>query len=96
MKSKSVYRLVIEVGLVKFGKITGYHTWAVKLAVFATFVGYIALYAEIARWPFVVASLLSVIAGIEEILITLVLRSERTDVRSIWRAIRIRRGGDEG
>lgn len=78
------------IGLIKFGKLTGYHTWSVKIAVFVTFVGYIALYAEIASWPFVVASLLCVIAGIEEIMITLVLREERTDVRSILAALRNR------
>ena len=48
------------VGLVKFGKLTGYHTWSVKLAVFVTFVSYIALYAEIASWPFMLASFLAV------------------------------------
>ncbi|MDH3221829.1 MAG: CDP-alcohol phosphatidyltransferase family protein [Gammaproteobacteria bacterium] len=78
------------VGLVKFGKLTGYHTWSVKIAVFATFAGYVALYAEIAVWPFILASILCVIAGIEEILITLVLREERTDVRSILAALRDR------
>ncbi len=78
-------------GLVKFGKWTGYHTWTVKLAVFATFVGYFALYADISRWPFVVAAVLSVLAGIEEILITIVLREERTDVRSIVSALSYRK-----
>ena len=80
--------LPTQVGLIKFGKFSGYHTWTVKVAVLATFVGYIALYAEIAAWPFHLASLLSLIAGIEEILITLVLRKPRTDVRSLvaaWR-----------
>jgi CDP-diacylglycerol--glycerol-3-phosphate 3-phosphatidyltransferase len=84
------------VGLVKFGKLTGYHTWAVKLAVVATFVGYITLYAEIASWPFVLASLLCVIAGTEEILITLVLREERTDVRSILTALELRNKPGQG
>ena len=70
-------------GLIKFGRFTGYHTWSVKLAVFVTFFGYVSLYADIAAWPFVLASLLCVYAGIEEILITLVLPEERTDVRSI-------------
>lgn len=78
------------VGLVKFGKITGYHTWGVKIAVFVTFVGYIALYAELAAWPFMLAAVLSVFAGTEEILITFVLREERTDVRSIFAALRHR------
>ncbi len=73
-------------GLIKFGKLTGYHTWSVKLAVVATFAGYIALYMDITSWPFVLASWLCVLAGGEEILITLVLRHERTDVRSLWSA----------
>jgi len=79
------------IGLIKFGKLTGYHTWAVKLAVFVTYIGYIALYAGLASWPFVLASILCVIAGGEEILITLTLRDERTDVRSWLTAVRIRK-----
>ena len=71
------------IGLIKFREFTGYHTWSVKVAVLVTFVGYIALYAGIAQWPFMFASGLCVVAGIEEILITLVLRHERTDVRSL-------------
>jgi CDP-diacylglycerol--glycerol-3-phosphate 3-phosphatidyltransferase len=80
------------VGLVKFGRLTGYHTWSVKIAVLVTFVSYISLYAGIAQWPFVLASWLCVIAGAEEILITLVLRRERTDVRSLWAAWQQRSG----
>ena len=76
------------VGIVKFGKFTGYHTWSVKIAVLVTFVAYVALYAEIAAWPFMLASFLCVYAGMEEILITLVLREERTDVRSLKAALR--------
>jgi len=79
------------VGMIKFGKFTGYHTWSVKIAVFVTFVGYIALYTEIAAWPFMLASFLCVYAGLEEILITLVLREERTDVRSILAALRYKK-----
>jgi len=78
------------IGLIKFGKLTGYHTWSVKIAVVATFAGYIALYMDIASWPFVLASWLCVYAGTEEILITLVLRRERTDVRSLWSAWQLR------
>lgn len=78
------------IGLIKFGKMTGYHTWSVKIAVLATFIGYIALYSDVARWPFVLAACLAVIAGIEEILITIVLREEKTDVRSILAAWRSR------
>ena len=82
------------VGLVKFGKLTGYHTWAVKVAVLATFVGYVALYAELASWPFMLASILCVIAGTEEILITFILHEERTDVRSVRAAWQIKKTGN--
>lgn len=78
------------IGLIKFGKLTGYHTWSVKIAVFVTFVGYISLYSGLAAWPFKLAAILAVIAGIEEILITFTLREERTDVRSIVAALRQR------
>jgi CDP-diacylglycerol--glycerol-3-phosphate 3-phosphatidyltransferase len=78
------------VGLVKFGRLTGYHTWSVKIAVVATFAGYVALYTGIASWPFVLASWLCLFAGAEEILITLVLRRERTDLRSLRVAWRLR------
>ena len=74
------------IGLIKFREFTGYHTWSVKIAVLVTFAGYIALYADLARWPFMIASGLCVIAAVEEILITLVLRHERTDVRSLLAA----------
>jgi cardiolipin synthase len=80
------FLLPVCLGLIKFGKFTGYHTWGVKIAVLVTFAGYILLYAGIAQWPFVLASVLCVIAGAEEILITLVMRHERTDVRSLWAA----------
>jgi CDP-diacylglycerol--glycerol-3-phosphate 3-phosphatidyltransferase len=71
-------------GLIKFGRLTGYHTWSVKVAVVFTFAGYIVLYTGLADWPFVLAAWLCVLAGSEEILITLLLRHERTDVRSLW------------
>ncbi|MCP4335732.1 MAG: CDP-alcohol phosphatidyltransferase family protein [Gammaproteobacteria bacterium] len=78
------------IGLIKFGKLTGYHTWSVKIAVVTTFAGYFALYSDIASWPFMLASWLCLLSGIEEILITLVLRREHTDVRSLWSAWRLR------
>ena len=86
------FLLPAQIGIAKFGKITGYHTWSVKIAVFVTFVGYIALYAEIATWPFMLASFLCVYAGLEEILITLILPEARTDVRSIVAAWRYKKG----
>jgi cardiolipin synthase len=85
------FLLPVLIGLFKYGRLTSYHTWSVKLAVFITFAGYILLFADFISWPFKIASLLCVYAGIEEILITVVLREERADIRSIWAALRLRR-----
>jgi cardiolipin synthase (CMP-forming) len=85
--------LPVCAGLVKFGRLTSYHTWSVKIAVLATYTGYFVLYTDIAHWPFVLASWLCVIAGSEEILITLLLRRPETDVRSLVAAWRLRQRG---
>ena len=81
------FSIPVVIGLIKFRRLTSYHTWSVKIAVAVTFLGYILLFAEIAQWPFVLASLICVYAGIEEIMITLVLQHERADVRSLWAAM---------
>lgn len=85
------FSLPVGIGLIKFGCLTSYHTWSVKLAVFVTFIGYVSLFSGLADWPFVLASYLCVYAGIEEILITIVSSKERVDVRSIWAALRYER-----
>lgn len=76
--------LPVGIGLIKFRRLTSYHTWSVKVSVAMTYLGYVLLFADIAQWPFILASFLCLYAGIEEILITLVLRRERVNVRSIW------------
>ena len=83
------FLLPVLVGLIKFGRLTGYHTWSVKLAVLATFIGYLSLFSGVASGPFMLASFLCVYAGIEEILITIVLQREQVDVRSFRSALRL-------
>jgi len=90
------FLLPVWVGLIKFGRLTGYHTWSVKLAVFLTFIGYVSLFSGFASWPFALASYLCVYAGIEEILITIVMKRERVDVCSIWAALRYERAERQG
>ncbi len=76
----------VLVGLIKFRTLTSYHTWSVKVAVFVTFISYLLLFAEISNWPFRLASLLCLYAALEEILITLLMKHQRVDVRSAWAA----------
>ena len=80
--------LPVIVGLIKFRTLTSYHTWSVKVAVFITFVGYVLLFADITAWPFRVASVVCLYAGLEEILITLFMKHQRVDVRSVWSALK--------
>jgi len=78
----------VIVGLVKFRILTSYHTWSVKAAVAVTIVGYVLLFSGIEPWPFRLAALMCLYAGIEEILITLILKQQQVDVRSIWSVLK--------
>ncbi len=82
------FSIPVAIGLIKFRGLTSYHTWSVKGAVAVTFIGYVLIFAELAQWPFVLASLACVYAGIEQILITLTMNRERVNVSSIWAAMK--------
>ncbi len=82
------FTLPVLVGLIKFKSLTSYHTWTVKLAVATTMVSYVLLFADILTWPFILAALLSALAAVEEIAITLIMKQQHVDVRNVWQAIR--------
>ncbi|MDH5425489.1 MAG: CDP-alcohol phosphatidyltransferase family protein [Gammaproteobacteria bacterium] len=77
----------VIVGLIKFRTLTSYHTWSVKLAVFLTLISYIAVFTGWLRWPIYMAAAVSVIAAIEEVAITLIMKHEHADVRSFIHAL---------
>jgi len=79
------------IGYIKFHSFTSYHTWAVKLAVAITIVSYILLFTGIMDWPFRVAAAFCLYAGLEEIVITFLIRHQHIDVRSFRQALRYRR-----
>ena len=81
-------------GLVKFRAFTSYHTQSVKVAVFITFIGYLLLFTGIDSTVFKVAAVACVIAAIEEIIITLLMRHQHVDVRNIKRAWRYHQRGE--
>jgi CDP-diacylglycerol--glycerol-3-phosphate 3-phosphatidyltransferase len=84
------FSVPVLVGILKFHYLTSYHTWSVKAAVAITFFAYVLLFAGVARWPFMVAAMVCVYAGLEEILITLVMEKKRVDVRSLRSALKYR------
>lgn len=85
------FTLPVLIGLMKFGAITSYHTWSVKIAVAVTVVSYILLFAEIIDWPFRVAAVVCVYAAIEEILITLVMKHQHVDIKTYWHALQYKK-----
>jgi CDP-diacylglycerol--glycerol-3-phosphate 3-phosphatidyltransferase len=73
--------------LVAFGKfhgMTSYHTWGVKLAALAVGGSAMVLFAGGPPWLFHLAVPVSVLAAVEEIAITLVLREPQANVHSLW------------
>jgi cardiolipin synthase len=88
------FTLPVALGLMKFRTLTSYHTWAVKLAVVVTFIGYVMLFADMHNWPFRLAAAVCAYASIEEIAITLLVRQPRVDVRSLRHALKKQRSGN--
>jgi phosphatidylglycerophosphate synthase len=85
------FTLPVLAGLIKFHKLTSYHTWSVKLAVLITVVGYILLFTGLLDWPFRLAALFCLYAAIEQITITLLIKHEHVDVRTVWQALKYNR-----
>jgi len=70
-------------GYIKFRRATAYHTWLVKFAVLLTAPASVLLFLCDIATPFRIASAVSLLAGLEELAITLVLDRPRTNVRSL-------------
>jgi phosphatidylglycerophosphate synthase len=82
------YLLPAIVGYLKFRAITSYHTWIVKCAVAAIGLSLYVFFLGGPVWPFRLATVLCVLAAIEEIAITAVSTELHSDVRSLWDVLR--------
>lgn len=85
------FTLPVLVGLVKFGTLTSYHTWGVKLAVAITVIAYLLLFMQWLDWPLRFAAIFCLLAAVEQIAITLVMTQQHEDVRTIWQALQFKR-----
>ena len=85
------FTLPVLLGLVKFRTLTSYHTWSVKIAVAITIIAYLLLFSGLIEWPIKVAAVISLIAALEEMAITLIIKQEHADVRSLLQALKYRR-----
>lgn len=83
--------LPVLVGLIKFHAVVSYHTWSVKLAVLLTFIGYILLFSGINNGLFRLAAMVCLYAAAEEIIISLIIKQQRHDVKTVWQALKYTR-----
>ena len=75
-------------GVIKFRRITGYHTWLVKIASVCIAVSSLLMFIFGPAVPFRVSAVICVLAGLEEFSITLVLKDPRSDVGTLWHVLR--------
>ncbi len=76
-------------GLYKFGWLTSYHTRLVKFAVVCVAISLLLMLCDVATWPFRLAAGLAAMAGVEQVIITLLLSEAKSDVHGIsaaWRS----------
>jgi CDP-diacylglycerol--glycerol-3-phosphate 3-phosphatidyltransferase len=84
------YFAPIAAGLIRWRRITSYHTWAAKGTSVVMGAALLCLFAGGPAWPFQVAVVLLVLEALEELAITATLPRLHSDVPSLWHALRIR------
>ncbi|WP_024298090.1 CDP-alcohol phosphatidyltransferase family protein [Methylomicrobium lacus] len=75
-------------GMIKFGLLTSYHTWLVKLAAASVGVSLFILILGGPVWPLRMAAIVSLCASLEELAITALLSDPKSNVRSLWDVLR--------
>jgi len=78
-------------GLIKFGQTTSYHTWSAKLAALGVASGALLMFVGGPVWLFRLATPLAVLAALEEIAITCLLRETHSNIPSLWHLLRRQR-----
>jgi len=81
----------VAVGLLRFRRLTSYHTRTAKVAAYAVGAGAVAVFAGWGTLPFRLAVPFLVVSALENLAITAVLPSWRPDVPTIFHALAIRR-----
>ena len=75
-------------GALKFRCITAYHTWLVKIASVCIAASSLLMFIFGPVLPFRIAALICLLAGLEELSITLVLDKPGSNVKSLWHVLR--------
>lgn len=86
------YAIPIVYGVLKYRRLTSYHTIAARIAGVALSLTFLLLLATNVVWPFRVAIALLLVSALEEIAITHTLPVWRADVPSLSHALQARTG----
>ncbi|MEF8834068.1 MAG: CDP-alcohol phosphatidyltransferase family protein [Halofilum sp. (in: g-proteobacteria)] len=82
------YALPGAVALLRFRRLSAYHTWSAKLAVALLSVAVLTLFAGGPAWPLHIGAPIALLAGLEQTLITLIADRPRDDLPSVVHALR--------
>ena len=85
-----LYLLPALFSLIKFGKLASYHTWITKISALLMSVGVIILLLFHEPFWFHLAVWFLAIEAVENIAVTLILKEQKTDIRTLWHAWRYR------
>lgn len=86
-----IYAIPALFSLLKFGKLASYHTWITKVSAVLMALGVAALLLFKEAYLFHFAVCFLVIEMLENIIITLLLQEQKSDIHSIWHAMKARR-----
>ena len=89
------YLLAPLYGWLKYRRLTSYHTWAAKTAAFGLAVAVVVVFAGGPGWPLRIVMPLVVLACLEEMFITAVLKEWRANVPTLWHAIQSQRRANQ-
>ena len=81
-----VYILPAVFALLKFGKLASYHTWITKVSALLMSAGVVMLLGFENNLLFHIAIYFLVIEMVENIVITIILTEQKSDIHSIWHA----------
>jgi phosphatidylglycerophosphate synthase len=84
------YLGAVLAGLLKFRRLTSYHSWLGKFAALVLGPSIFVLFLLDAAWPFRAAALIAVASAFEEVLITWILPSCQANVATLVHALRLR------
>jgi len=86
------YLVAVLAGVLKFMRLTSYHTWAAKISAVLVAAAVLIFFANGPGWVFRIVMPFVVLTNLEEIAITLTLIQLTANVPSVWHALKLRRG----